>query len=338
MIKNIKTVTLLSIMLTSAVPVWGMEEGDDPTFITSSPYIPVKATSSNQETPSSIDSSGERTENYGTTTQNQEKLPEISVIQDDPKALYELGKKYAQELIKVTSRLHGAANQGNEEAAFHLGVLLLEIGINGKKDERTAYRRLIEAAEKGHERAKEKIETLWGRDNGEAHYQVALMQIKPDSENPPYTNAARQLFQKAIEKRHPEAKDALEKMDQDLFKKYFRLAEEQPTNTSVHYTLGMIYMEGLGAPKDMVRAVQHLKNAAQQDHSFAKLTLGLIYAGGLDISQNTVEAKNYLRNCGFPKKAKEMCGYLDRNAPQEEVQRRAQELFDENCVSIFNMI
>lgn len=59
------------------------------------------------------------------------------------------------------------------------------------------------------------------------------------------------------------------------FKTQHPLAEQG--DAQAQYQLGMIYLKGLGVPKDSVKAIQWLKKSAEQGYINAQYTLGKIY-------------------------------------------------------------
>jgi len=61
------------------------------------------------------------------------------------------------------------------------------------------------------------------------------------------------------------------------------------------FFLGRHYADGLGVPKDYVKAVTYLRQSASQEYAPAQTSLGSCYAHGLGVKQDYVEAIRWYR-------------------------------------------
>ena len=71
--------------------------------------------------------------------------------------------------------------------------------------------------------------------------------------------------------------------------KLYRLAADQG-NAAAQSTLGAMYEEGLGVPKDYSNAINWFRLAADQGHAQAQHYLGVMYGNGQGVPQDLVLA------------------------------------------------
>lgn len=64
--------------------------------------------------------------------------------------------------------------------------------------------------------------------------------------------------------------------------------------TVAKYKLGKMFLSGDGVEKDIVKAVEWLKQAAMEENAFAEYALGRLYLQGNEIEKDTITAEKYL--------------------------------------------
>ena len=84
----------------------------------------------------------------------------------------------------------------------------------------------------------------------------------------------------------------------DLVEKILALAEQG--NAGGQYTLGGMYLEGVGVPKDEVEGVRLFRLAAEQGHGGAQFAVGNLYRDGRGAPQDDVEAVRWFRLAAAP--------------------------------------
>lgn len=72
-------------------------------------------------------------------------------------------------------------------------------------------------------------------------------------------------------------------------------AKAEKGNAYVQFSLGEMYSEGRGVPKDYAEAVKWFRKAADQGAVAAQSILGLMYASGLGVSKDDAEAVKWGR-------------------------------------------
>ena len=66
-------------------------------------------------------------------------------------------------------------------------------------------------------------------------------------------------------------------------------------NASAQNNLGLLYKYGRGVERDLKRAVEWYRRAAEQDHAVAQFNLGLMYDNGLGVTQDFEAAARWFR-------------------------------------------
>ena len=83
--------------------------------------------------------------------------------------------------------------------------------------------------------------------------------------------------------------DAYDSGDHGTALQLSRLATEQD-DAATQYTLGIMYHDGLGVPRDYTQAVKWFQLAAEQGHAGAQYNLGVMYLKGDGVPQAYVQA------------------------------------------------
>ncbi|GEM_PF-222583 len=71
---------------------------------------------------------------------------------------------------------------------------------------------------------------------------------------------------------------------------YTMKTEAKEGDAEAQYNLGLAYFKGKGVTKDITKAIECWRKAAEQDFSWAHYMLGKIYSEGKDVERNDVEA------------------------------------------------
>lgn len=75
---------------------------------------------------------------------------------------------------------------------------------------------------------------------------------------------------------------------------WFKRAAEQG-DPNAQYNLGASYAQGLGVARNDAEAAKWFKRAAEQGMAYAQLNLGLLYAAGSGVPQDSVESMTWLQ-------------------------------------------
>ena len=81
----------------------------------------------------------------------------------------------------------------------------------------------------------------------------------------------------------------------------FRRAAERG-DAEAQITLGSLYMEGEGVPKDEAEAVRWFRQAAKQGDATAQFILGVMYVNGEGVPQDATEAVRWYRRAARQRK------------------------------------
>ena len=116
--------------------------------------------------------------------------------------------------------------------------------------------------------------------------------------------------------------------------RWYRLAAEQG-QAAAQYNLGVRYAFGQGALKDDDEAVKWFRLAAEQGRPDAQFNLGTMYTNGRSVPKDDAEANLgfYANGEGVPKDAEDGSGTLRRSAEQPRVHVRQRERPQGRCRS-----
>ncbi len=81
----------------------------------------------------------------------------------------------------------------------------------------------------------------------------------------------------------------------DAFKWLVKAAESDDKNDGAQYMLGILYFNGDGVEKDLVRSAQWYRKAAENGHESAQYELVLCYLYGDGVEANTDEAIHWFK-------------------------------------------
>lgn len=233
----------------------------------------------------------------------------------DVVAQYELGiLAYRESDYSTAYRwMSLAANEGNKEAQFFLGVMHNE-GKGCKQNCIIAFEWTKEAAEQGISEAQFNLGVMFFRGLGtEQKYKSSLT-----------------WFTKAAEQGDIQAQTILGVMysnglgipqDGPMALHWYMKAADQ-NDALAFYNLGVMYDQGLGISQDDTKAVFWYEKAIQQDFALAQFNLGVMYEKGRGCLRNLSRAIELYQNaalqgCEFAQFNLGNMYYLGRGVPQD---------------------
>lgn len=190
------------------------------------------------------------------TVEEGQILPLDFTLQDDAKALYNIGLRYfngdsvAQDYAKTIDCFRQAAEQGNAAAQCNLGECYY-YGRGVRQDYTQAVEWFRQAAEQGH---------------ATAQYVLGCCHEQGLGLTPNYDEASN----------------------------WYRRAAEQGV-AAAQYQLGNCYRDGRGVEQDLAQAAHWYRQAAEQGHAAAQCDLGDCYYTGVGVTQSPAEAVYWYR-------------------------------------------
>ncbi len=193
-------------------------------------------------------------------------------------------KKEAKRWFKL------AAEKGNADARYHLGVMYLDVDRRLKKhykENSEAYRLILKAARQGHAEAQFRLGEMY--ENGEEVPQDRKKAFKW------YTASARSGFVDAeynlgisylIGWATP--KDVKEAV------KWFAMAAEAGKDEAA-FDLGFMYKNGERIPQDYTEALRWFRMSADRGNAEAKCYIAEMYAAGHAVEKDTAMAKRLVK-------------------------------------------
>ncbi|EIJ42674.1 TPR repeat-containing protein [Beggiatoa alba B18LD] len=198
---------------------------------------------------------------------------------------YARGQEYVQKSDFENARkaFTEAIHRGENAALIDLAQLY-ETGKGTTVDLKKAAALYEEAAQRGLKEAQYKIGILYADGIGV-------------SQNPTH---ALYWLNKAEANGHPDAANIRGKVERYLRNNYtedFRKTQEMAESgrADAQYKLGMMYRDGIGTVKNLVRATEWLKKSAEQGLFDAQAKLGVMYYEGLGIAPDPVEAFHWTK-------------------------------------------
>lgn len=93
---------------------------------------------------------------------------------------------------------------------------------------------------------------------------------------------------------YEEAKAAFKKLDYAAAAPLFRMAAEQG-NADAQHTLGYLYENGLGVPRDLTESITWYRRSAEQGNNESELILSLRYRHGQGVEKSDAEAAKWYK-------------------------------------------
>lgn len=199
---------------------------------------------------------------------------------------YRDGKGVAKDLKKARQLLENAAELGNAQAFFELGVLMIQGSFGLKQDVPHGIDYLKIAAAKGYQPAKFTLSTLFI--DGQPILKDKAEVIK---------NLAIQAIQDI-----PSAQYKLAKMlaefeipiyDRVAF--YWLEKAAKADDIDTHYMLAKFYMNGIGTPTNFEKAIGIFNYLAEKQFAKAYVDLAKIYHRGYGVPANDFIAKSWIK-------------------------------------------
>ena len=261
------------------------------------------------------------------TVEEGQILPLDFTLQDDAKALYNIGLRYfngdsiAQDYTKAVDWYRKAAEQGNAAAQNHLGECYY-YGRGVTQDYTQAVVWYRKAAEQGDAAAQNNLGSCyytglgikknykqavhWYRKAAEQGYAAAqynLGHFYCDGEGVKNYKRAVRWYRKAAEQGYAAAQSDLGlcyakgigvTIDDTQAVYWYRQAAEQGY-AAAQNGLGNHYYCGLGVTQDYAQAVSWYRKAAEQGNAAAQNDLGYCYKNGLGVTQDYAQAVYWYR-------------------------------------------
>ncbi len=238
---------------------------------------------------------------------------------------------YKQKYLEALPYLEDAANNGNDEAQFYVG-LMFEFGYGVSINYEKAIQWYKKSVERGNPIAQNRLGEMYAQGVGvEANYSEALALFeKSSSQNYPkaFTNIgymyyigsgvdkdykrALDYFLKAANQGEVNAQTYLGIMYSKGYgvntnavesAKWYQKAAEQGNNQAL-YNLGIMNVLGQGVKQDYKKAVNLFLQAAENNYAPAQAKLGYMYENGMGVKKNYSTAIKWYRKAieqGEPK-------------------------------------
>ena len=206
--------------------------------------------------------------------------------------LFYRGQGVEQNYMRAFNLYCDSAEQGNPYAEYELGKMYLKgIGCTKLEDDSQAH---FERAFAGFCSLEEE------NHDDKLQYRIGQM-LYTGTGTPKDEEAAECYWKKSAELGNVDAQCALAKLwlqnkSQPINKIMEMLEKAASTgHSTVQYTLGKIYSGDYGTPKDIPKAIESFRQAAEQENAFAAYRIGKIYIqGDMGISQNTEKGMKWL--------------------------------------------
>ncbi|MEN7549190.1 tetratricopeptide repeat protein [Rapidithrix thailandica] len=205
---------------------------------------------------------------------------------NDPAALYQLGKAYEEGKVvklnikKALKYYKDASDLGYDSAYLALGNLY-EQGQTGAQDYYQAYLNYKKAAD---------------QNNAEGKFHLARLYEQGKGINKNLNEAVR-LYLEALKQGYLMAKEHLDLLPVDQYANKnsaaYAFYKAEKGNAADEYSLGVKYEKGQGVPKDLQKAFDFYKKAADKNNPKAQVALGRMYTQGIHVRQNVRQGVLY---------------------------------------------
>tara|TARA_R110002072_G_scaffold93607_5_gene207417 strand:+ start:38047 stop:39711 length:1665 start_codon:yes stop_codon:yes gene_type:complete len=188
-----------------------------------------------------------------------------------------------------------AAELGDVNAQSKLAFMYAK-GINAEKDEATAVRWYLEAANNNHINSQYNLALIYAKGRGvkqDYHQAIKWYQLAAEQDDESSQYALGMMYSKGI---------GTEK-DNGLAYLWFLKAAKQE-NTNAEFKVAEMLHKGIGIEEDLIAAFEWYEKAAAKDHTLAQMKLAYMYGKGHGIKRNDTEAFLWFRKAaeqGHPK-------------------------------------
>lgn len=193
------------------------------------------------------------------------------------KAQRDLDALLRKQLLASEDEFTANPELSNPDSQYTLGVMYVD-GKGVEKDPSTALQWFLKAARQNHIEAQFRVGEMYKNGIG----------VKPDPRE------AKVWLAKAadggLSKASRVLKDIIDAEDKRILSRevetlrnspiYPHLLSARKGNTDAKYQVGVMYIDGEDAPKDVIEGMRWLQSAAINDHTLAQLKLGEIYLNG----------------------------------------------------------
>ena len=171
-------------------------------------------------------------------------------------------------------------------------------GLGTQQDYEKAFEWFLKSAEEGNKFAQYSLGNLYYYGNGtDKNFSQAFnWYMKSADQGQPYAAyAAAQMYDKG------ESVTKDEQMAQEYYKQaltgFLELESKNQADDNLFYKIGIMYKNGLGTQKDMIKAIDYFKRSAEMNNTNAKRTLALEYILGKHLEQNIEKGLEMLTEC-----------------------------------------
>lgn len=209
------------------------------------------------------------------------------------KAQRDLDSLLRKQLLASEDEFTANPELSNPDAQYTLGVMYID-GKGVEKDPSTAAQWFLKAARQNHTEAQLRLGEMYRDGKG----------VKADRKEAKIWLA--KAADAGLNKASKILKDILAAEDQRILGKEVETLRNSPIypyllsarkgDTQAKYQVGLMYIDGEDAPKDVTEGVRWLQSAAIGDHALAQLKLGEIYLNGVErIEKDYMIAHKWLK-------------------------------------------
>eukprot|EP00931_Biecheleriopsis_adriatica_P060477 TRINITY_DN3632_c2_g1_i1.p1 TRINITY_DN3632_c2_g1~~TRINITY_DN3632_c2_g1_i1.p1 ORF type:complete len:876 (+),score=213.91 TRINITY_DN3632_c2_g1_i1:35-2662(+) len=250
----------------------------------------------------------------------EEQAKEDTDTQQAREAAFDCGGE-TPEGLALAARLEQAAEAGDKEARFELGVIHFTAkGV--AKDEAAAFRHLHQAAELGHRAAQNCVGTMLRNGLGTSVQKeeaaIWFQKAADAGDTEAIFNLGDMLYEGEVEKNEVRGVQLFEKaalqgldfaqfklgmalregigidMDQSLGTKWVQQSAKHGLPQAMQVLGSWLYI-GDGVVQDKAEAARYFQKAADQGDALAQYSLGVMYELGDGVTKSDAQAQHYLR-------------------------------------------
>lgn len=171
-------------------------------------------------------------------------------------------------------------------------------GLGTQQDYEKAFEWFLKSAQEGNRFAQYSLGNLYYYGNGTDKdlSQAFQWYMKSAEQGQPYAAyAAAQMYNKG------EYVSMDENQAQEYYKQalagFLELESKNQADDNLYYKIGIMYKNGLGTQKDMIKAIEYFKRSAELNNTNAKRTIALEYLSGKHLEQDIEKGLEMLTEC-----------------------------------------
>ena len=171
-------------------------------------------------------------------------------------------------------------------------------GLGTQQDYEKAFEWFLKSAQEGNRFAQYSLgnQYYYGNGTDKDLSQAFQWYMKSAEQGQPYAAyAAAQMYNKG----EYVSKD--ENQSQEYYKQalagFLELESKNQADDNLYYKIGIMYKNGLGTQKDMIKAIEYFKRSAELNNTNAKRTIALEYLSGKHLEQDIEKGLEMLTEC-----------------------------------------